>query len=390
MEPLYLGSFLRINILFHRCGKMGGLYLAYLLDARPPMSVRGCVMTFQRSPWYCHRVHAFTRREFLKHSAAAALVLGEVGSGAIPAEPAVLVNHLGFLPAAPKFCMRTGRVALEFSLTCSDSNEQLFQGVMQPRVGDLGDYTVGEFSLFQQPGHFQIHVAGQRSESFQIAANLFEGSLHQSLRYFAMQRCGDSNTGHQAPCHLDDGCRADNHQHQDVSGGWHDACDLRKWVDATLYGMIGLCRVLDALPQMDRGGIMEELKWGNGYFGKMQEPAGYVMNYCGGDDGNRYTDNIRGTSDDRIIHVEPCELPAQFNFAAAQAFMARHTRDADRPYSRGCEDAAGRCLAWCLQNRSPGATPSLTPPPSPALRCTAWGAAGRSDSRILRPVFFTS
>src|SRR5205823_6212854 len=160
------------------------------------------------------------------------------------------------------------------------------------------------------------------------------------------QRCGDSRSGHHAPCHIDDGRRGDNGRQQDVSGGWHDACDLRKWVEATIHGMIGLSRTLDAMrpEQMERDRVIEELRWGNAYFLKMQEPDGYVMDYCGGDDGNRYTDNKIGTDDDRVIHVEPCALPAQFQFVSAQAAMVRYTRDSDAAYAQRCRAAGQRCL----------------------------------------------
>ena len=40
--------------------------------------------------------------------------------------------------------------------------------------------------------------------------------------------------------------------------------------------------------------IPAELRWGNRYFLAMQEPVGYVMNYRGGNDGNRWTDNDLG------------------------------------------------------------------------------------------------
>ncbi len=54
------------------------------------------------------------------------------------------------------------------------------------------------------------------------------------VKYFSLQRCGSSTTGYLSPCHLDDGIRMDNGRRQDVTGGWHDASDLRKWVGATI------------------------------------------------------------------------------------------------------------------------------------------------------------
>ena len=88
------------------------------------------------------------------------------------------------------------------------------------------------------------------------------------VTYFSLQRCGSSTTGYLSPCHLDDGIRLDNGKHQDVTGGWHDASDLRKWVEATIYGMIGLGKTYELHDEKNktREKILDELMWGNQYF----------------------------------------------------------------------------------------------------------------------------
>ena len=128
-----------------------------------------------------------------------------------------------------------------------------------------------------------------------------------------------------------------------------------------IIGMIGLQRVADVLPpDWDRKPILDELKWGNQYFLKMQDKDGYVMDYCGGDDGNHWTDNKTGTAVDRKIHTEPAALVAQFHFIAAQAALARLTRADDAEYARGCDHAGAQCLKWCMEKRDPGAATSLS------------------------------
>ena len=74
--------------------------------------------------------------------------------------------------------------------------------------------------------------------------------------YFARQRCGASATGYLSPCHTDDGIRFDNGKHHDVSGGWHDASDLRKWVSATIYGMMGLAKAFELADVQYRENIL--------------------------------------------------------------------------------------------------------------------------------------
>ena len=177
------------------------------------------------------------------------------------------------------------------------------------------------------------------------------------VSYFSLQRCGSSTTGYLSPCHIDDGVRMDNGKHQDVSGGWHDASDLRKWVDATIYGMIGLSKTYELQNQTEnnRKKILEELMWGNQYFLKMQEPQGYIMNYVGGDvqkhsDSNRWTNNeiekeggelkfvkpntgtsksdmlLFGAKEDRVIRTDPVGMIGQYNFVTSEAIMARITK----------------------------------------------------------------
>lgn len=315
-----------------------------------------------------------TRRRFIQQSLGAAglLLIGpHVGPQPSPdrqAQPlqsgsdALLVNHIGFPPNSIKRCLRTGTEPLSFAVVETESGRTVHQGLMSVCKGDLGQYLSGDFSQFTQAGTFQVEAAGERSGPFHIDAGIYTVPLRKCIDYFSVQRCGGSRTGHHAPCHLDDGRRSDNGQRQDVTGGWHDACDLRKWVDATIYGMIGLSRVLELLgpSQLKRDGILDELRWGNQYFRNMQEPAGYIMNYCGGDDGNRYTDNRPATPDDRIIHVEPCDLPAQFHFIASQAAMIRLTKDSDLAYAHACEASARRCLEWCGNQRTPRSATSLS------------------------------
>ena len=189
------------------------------------------------------------------------------------------------------------------------------------------------------------------------------------VKYFSLQRCGGSTTGYLSPCHIDDGIRMDNGKHQDVSGGWHDASDLRKWVSATIYGMIGLGKTLELRPDQNRDAVIDELRWGNQYFLKMQEPAGYVMNFVGGDvkkhsDSNRWTDNeigaegrelgfvrpnagestaemlIFGSNDDRVIRTDPVELKGQYHFVVAEAIFSRIMKSEDSEYAERCLTAA--------------------------------------------------
>lgn len=290
----------------------------------------------------------------------------------------LLVNQIGYAPVARKICVARGSVNGTFEVVDLKTQTVVYTGVLKPGGSDLGDYSIGDFSDVAQPGHYYVKADTLRSYPFAISNSIYHAPMDLIVGYFSRQRCGSSTTGYLSPCHIDDGVRIDNGRHQDVSGGWHDASDLRKWVGATIYGMIGLAKSYELRDTRDgyRQRIMEELRWGNQYFLNMQEPQGYVMSFVGGDvkkhsDSNRWTDNavskeggelrmtkptagrsghdmlIFGSSDDRVIETAPLDIIGQFNFITAQALMSRLTKVADSDYSQECLRAALKCFDWC-------------------------------------------
>jgi hypothetical protein len=294
-------------------------------------------------------------------------------------EVTLLTNQVGYLPSSTKRCLLQTNAKTPFEIIDVTSGTVAFNGTLVPQDGDFGKYAVADFSILTKEGRYYLRADTVRSYPFSIAKNVYQPHMNDVLNYFSKQRCGPSTTGYLTPCHTDDGLRFDNGKHQDVSGGWHDASDLRKWVSATIYGVVALARAYDLeLPQY-RKAILDEIRWGNQYFLKMQEPAGYVMDFVGGDlkqhsDNNRWTDNVTGqhgddiklvkpnagTSrsmtlaakdhDDRIIQTQPVEMSAQYNFIAAQAMVARITAAIDPSYSKKCLDAAKRCYEWASKN----------------------------------------
>ncbi|MCB0667638.1 MAG: glycoside hydrolase family 9 protein [Saprospiraceae bacterium] len=296
----------------------------------------------------------------------------------------VLINQAGYLPQAEKICLLKGLNEYTFQVIDTETGEIRFQGKMTQNSGDFGAYARGDFSALSTPGNYYIEADTFRSYPFEISPQVYSHAQHLILDYFSRQRCGASSTGYLTPCHTDDGIRMDNGKHQNVTGGWHDASDLRKWVGATIYGMIGLSRCLEfnMRDRTMRERIAKELQWGNQYFLHMQEPEGFVMSYIGGDvqkhsDSNRWTDNrigtddgalemvkpnagisqadmlIWGSQDDRIIRTDPLDFTGQYNFIIAQARMGRLMKRIDRAYAKRCLDAAEKCFNWCRQQDKP-------------------------------------
>ena len=296
----------------------------------------------------------------------------------------LLINQAGYVPGAGKTVVTKGLINSNYEVIRMEDRQVVFEGQFTPNTCDFGDYSAGDFSALTQEGHYYIKSDTLRSWPFQISKTVYRPPMRLILGYFSLQRCGASTTGYLSPCHLDDGVRLDNGKHQDVTGGWHDATDLRKWVANTIVGMIGLSRTYELLDKNDpdRETVYDELLWGNRYFLNMQEPQGYVMTHVGGEveknfDSNRWTDNeigeeggelhfvrptsgglasvesdevellIFGTKDDRIIQTKPTDLISQYNFTIAEAIMARIAKKRDPAYSKKCLESAVRCFEWC-------------------------------------------
>ncbi|HET9485864.1 MAG TPA: glycoside hydrolase family 9 protein, partial [Chryseosolibacter sp.] len=293
----------------------------------------------------------------------------------------LLVNQVGYLPQSGKLCVVRGITNKKFDVIDLQTQKIVYTGVLKPGAADFGEYAVGDFSELEQEGHYYLKSDTLRSYPFAISKSVYQQPMNLIARYFSLQRCGSSNTGYLSPCHIDDGIRIDNAKHQDVTGGWHDASDLRKWVGATIYGVIGLAKAYESGGKNSENSknILEELLWGNQYFLKMQEPQGYVMSFIGGDvrkhsDSNRWTDNeigedggdlkmvrpsagkstnetlVFGSIDDRVIETKPLDIIGQFNFVTAEAMMARITKTADAGYSGRCLRAAAKCFEWSTKS----------------------------------------
>ncbi len=290
----------------------------------------------------------------------------------------LLINQAGYLPYSAKKAVTKGEKEIDFDVINIETMKVAYSGTLTPKKGDFGTYLTGDFSTLSQPGVYYVKSDTLRSYPFEISSTVYDSPMSLIVHYFSKQRCGASKTGYLSPCHVDDGIRMDNGKHQDVTGGWHDASDLRQWVGATIYGVVGLAKAyeLNDSPAF-RKKVMEELRWGNQYFLKMQEPQGYVMNYVGGDvrkhsDSNRWTDNEVGeeggelhfvkpnagestadmlifdANDDRVIRTDPAGLMGQYNFVIGEAMLARIFKKEDPSYAVQCEKAAIKCFDWSM------------------------------------------
>jgi Glycosyl hydrolase family 9 len=271
--------------------------------------------------------------------------------------PTIALNHLGFRP-------RVGRKVLVVRVTSSDlpdafslrdigSSNFHFTRPLTSTHGDLGPCLTADFSDLEREAIYQINVAGEHSVPFFILENVWRRTLPKVVGYYRYQRCGVDVPGVHPICHLDDARRRDNGEHVDVVGGWHDAGDLRKWMDVTMLNAIALLNVVRNIPNPQPGDpthdqILDEVRHGNSYFLKMQDIDGKIWHdTAGGVNGdnsdNHWTDNIAGTPDDRYIDTSKTGQIAA-TFATLQALVSQLYGPSDPAYAQLCLRAGLR--AW--------------------------------------------
>lgn len=274
-----------------------------------------------------------------------------------PPTPAIALNHLGFRPRAGSktLVVRATATPAPRRYTLRDVSERHFSFTRPLREvqSDLGPCLTADFTDLTRQGLYQITVGNEYSVQFAISDEVWRRTLPKAFGYYRYQRCGvDVPLVHPA-CHLDDARRRDNGQHVDEVGGWHDAGDLRKWMDVTMLNGIALLHLLRNNPEPRPGDptpeqILEEVRHGNLYFLKMQDTDGKIWaDVAGGVNGdnsdNHWTDNIVGTADDRYLNTHKRSGTAAI-FAVLQGLVAQYYAKSDAAYAQRCLAAGVR--AW--------------------------------------------
>lgn len=278
----------------------------------------------------------------------------------------VIMNHGGFLPTSLKtFRVMKANENDKFEIVSTLTNEAVFIGKLKPKQGDWGSVFIGDFSDLQESGQYYVRCGEQTSFPFSIRQTLYTEFLKKHLTRYLWQRCGDPENGYSRGCHMDDGKRSDNGEHHNAVGGWHDAGDLRKW-GTTIGGYFGLSEVALSYTKMKEFNsksqieqqLADELLWGRKYYLAIQEPAGYIMNNIGGKyEDDRFTDNINGNEDDRILVTSPARLPHQAMFVISQCNLVLSGVSIDNP---GDLLAAEKCYNWIIETENNGTADDLS------------------------------
>ncbi|MFC2124840.1 glycoside hydrolase family 9 protein [Bacteroidota bacterium] len=265
-------------------------------------------------------------------------------------QPQIYLNHIGFLCNAKKTfvvddCSATrfevqdmGIVETE-ALGDFENWKIVFEGQLEKSKTEMGNYLTGDFTRLNIPGIYRVLFPEVDTRSFQfiISDGAFTLLPRMFLDFVHNWRSGDFENEFRGPSHLDDGIRSDTGEQLDVSGGWYDAGDLRKWMTTANMPALGFLNYYEKIyPDWNHfshesiadNDLITETTWGITFILKMQEKnTGMFFEEIGGggygrqlegmtwwyenhsgcmadNSENRFTDNIPNSGDERKIRVD--------------------------------------------------------------------------------------
>ena len=78
-----------------------------------------------------------------------------------------------------------------------------------------------DFTPLSTTGEYFLVIGNDTSATFHVHPSIFNSILENSLQFFGIQRCGNTDSHFHKPCHLKDGSKIGH----DLTGGWHDCGD---------------------------------------------------------------------------------------------------------------------------------------------------------------------
>lgn len=260
----------------------------------------------------------------------------------------IIVNHVGFLCNARKRFSVKNSSASVFEiqdmmrnsveeLNCRENWVAVHKGNLEKVSTSMGEFLTGDFSHVTAPGVYRIYLpeTDEKSYQFIITDGAYSRLPRMFLDFVHERRSGDFENDWRMKSHLDDGVRDDNGEHVDMSGGWYDAGDLRKWMTHSNQPALGFIALHERLgyrwnhfadEKISPDDLITETIWGIRFIVKMADTSGMFFEDVGGGGNSRvsagltwwyenhsgcyadnsqnyFSDNITGTDDDRVIRT---------------------------------------------------------------------------------------
>ena len=236
---------------------------------------------------------------------------------------AIRVNHRGFLKGAQKrFILVDNTPSTDEFEVCivEDVMEKtVYTGKLERRLDGEAVYFTGDFSHVTKDGDYFIKVGNYRSRQFVIYDGAYDICQRVMLEFFKYQRCGHP-LGWNGACHLDDGFIKETGEHVDLSGGYHQSCDLRKSPGGISIGVNGMLRF--ALKDKSEWGkilLADEVRWALEYYLKVIQENGAMYN----------TLNSPFGWQGREFFNSPAPSSAQWNVTSCLALGYLYLKDKD-------------------------------------------------------------
>ena len=263
---------------------------------------------------------------------------------------AIRVNMRGFLPNASKrFVLCENKTESdEFTVTLIHGefveHTVVYRGIMTKESDEFGEsFWVGDFSAVTEDGDYYVTAGGFNSRQFVIYENVYDICQRTMLEYFTYQRCGHA-LGWNGRCHTDDGYIKETGEQVDLSGGYHQSCDLRKSPGGLSIGVLGMLRF--ALTDRSEWGeilVFDEVKWACDYFEKNIQQSGVMYNTMNDPFGWR----------GRIFYKSAAPSSAQWNTTSILALGSIYCKERDAGRSNKYLEAAKRSYAYMVGDERP-------------------------------------
>ena len=166
----------------------------------------------------------------------------------LKAEPEIFVrfNQAGFTPNDIKTAVVLSTNNLEgraISLMEGKKGKKVISilfGMNQGAYGNFPFTYLLDFTQIKNAGDYYFQYANQKTYSFKISKNVFNGIADSLLQFFRVQRCGYTNPFLHKICHISDATSLIEGKQTiaktiDVTGGWHDAGDYVKFLNTTAF-----------------------------------------------------------------------------------------------------------------------------------------------------------
>ena len=282
------------------------------------------------------------------------------------------LNQIGFMPEAKKtFVSRCVNTTGQFELIDKDNNV-VYKGMLSDtkEAVDAGE-TVrwGDFSDFNKTGWYIVRISdSEESYPFKIADDVYDDLLKDVLLMFTRQRCGmelGSNIGgdiaHPA-CHTSEAVIYGSDKHKDVRGGWHDAGDYGRYVDAGATAAADLLSAYEqhpdfwakddlGIPESGNGvpDILDEVRYELEWMLKMQDSeSGGVYHKVTCRD---FPGFVMPQDETDELVISPISIAATADFAAIMAKASAIYRDYDTGFADRMLEASKRAFDYAEHNK---------------------------------------